>query len=153
MTPKFTLGVGIGSQNIFSSLQVSGGATSLDLTITNGNTPVFVQSKYYLNKKRRRMYAHSRMGYTIGRGTEFNASESHDGFLASYGIGFTKATKRRLKTFFQISQTHNFSSGTALNNDLNGVSTIDYDIWFNRVTLSWGLEFNLAPKIKRTKYR
>jgi len=149
ITPKVTLGLGIGFQRLFSFLQVSAGASTLNLNITNSNIPLFAQGKYYVNRRRRSMYVHGRLGYTVGKNEEFNGSESINGFLASYGIGFTKATKGRVKTFFQITQSHNYSGGSGFSQDINGPANFDYNIWFNRFGMSWGLEYNLSSKYKR----
>tara|TARA_B100000768_G_scaffold168888_1_gene174088 strand:+ start:20220 stop:21035 length:816 start_codon:yes stop_codon:yes gene_type:complete len=151
ITTKTTAGLGIGSQTLFTSFQVPAGATNLNIRISYRSIPIFAQGKYYVNRRRRSMYIHGRLGYTLGKSPEFNANVNNNGFLAAYGIGFTKATKGRMKTFFQITQSHNYSSGTALNQDINGPVTFDYNIWFNRLGMSFGLEYNLSSKFKRTK--
>ncbi|MEZ7998777.1 MAG: hypothetical protein QMC39_02285 [Flavobacteriales bacterium] len=151
ITTKVTAGLGIGSQTLFTSFPLIAGPTNLYITISNRSIPIFAQGKYYVNRLRRSMYIHGRLGYTLGKSQEFNANVTNNGFLAAYGIGFTKATKGRMKTFFQITQSHNYSTGTAFNLDVNGPLTFDYNIWFNRLGMSFGLEYNLSSKYKRTK--
>ncbi len=157
ITPRIDAGIGVGSQRNFSTFTVLSGNNEMTFNINRHSIPLYVQGKYYLNKNRRSMYAHLRVGYTHGKDSDFlEQNTSKNGFLLNYGIGFSKATKGSVKTFFLISQTHNYASGTASAVDqrfFTGFQTerpqFDYNLWLNRLTFSWGLQINLSGKHKK----
>ena len=151
ITPKLSVGMGIGSQINFSNFQINAGESPLWVNIENRSFPVFAQGRYFLNQNKRSFYVNGRMGYTIGRQSAWSNASSNNGFLCNYGIGFARATKGRVKTFIQLNQVHNFGSGETIAWSRWGGEPvpIDYSILFNRLSLTWGLEINLKGKMQK----
>lgn len=144
-TPKISGGIGFGAQN--NHLFINERNAVSGFSVSSGSFPLFFQGKYYLNRKRRSLYAHLKTGYTFGNDSAWDVRRTVDnGFILNYGIGYTRATKSGVKTFFQISQTHNYTSGSDVSFGTNGPINFDYNLWFNRFSVSWGLEFNLGKR-------
>lgn len=151
LTEKISVGAGIGNQIDFTTLQLPTGNSRSFLSISHRTVPLFIQGKYFLNKNKRRLYVHARTGYTIGRQVRWANDTSNNGFTAMYGVGLNKASKRGIRSFVQINQSHTYGSGTSNAWDWEtGLSTeIDYSIWFNRISFTYGVEFNLQRRNKK----
>jgi|GEM_PF-964243 len=149
LTEKLSVGIGIGNQYDETSFELIG--NSRRVFLEHRTTPVFAQGKYFLNLKKKRFYVNSKMGYAIGRSNWWSRNEAYNGFTFQYGIGFNKATKRGVRTFIQLSQTHSYSVGQSSGRfnwwDVNPeIQDFDYKLWINRITFTYGVEINLRKR-------
>ncbi len=148
---KLSVGIGISNQldNVFFDVPLS--VERQWININHRSTPIFIQGKYFLNNRRRRLYAHARLGYSFGRRTWWENSVRNNGFIAQYGIGLNKATRRGIRTFIQLNQSHSYGSGLTSSGNFftNESQIIDYKIWFNRISFTCGVEFNLQRRNKK----
>ncbi len=150
---RLTLGVGIGSKSNFTSVVLPGGDIPVETVFNHVSTTFFGQGRYYFTEGKRRWYVHARMSYLRGRDFGWDVIQSGDGFAVEYGIGMVRASKSRWRLFGEITQSHSYGTGSWVNPSISGQVSGDYNIWFNRISITAGVEYNLQGKHKKKKYQ
>ena len=130
------VGGGIGAHT--NSLSLGDGSGWLWINVTS--IPMYVQGKYYLNNRKHRLYATARAGYVNNTNT-WQVNSIKNGALFQGGVGFTFASKNRVKHYLQISQYALSASGTSRQWDFISGNTFDaeFNVWFTRIMFTYGI--------------
>lgn len=133
---KFSLGVGLGFHNNFFGVQTT---SSFHVGDVRSNT-FFAKGQYNILNRSYRIYATGKIGFANHNETNQIPTIS-DGILLEGGLGIMFASRKRAKYFLELSQYTTHASGVLINNDVNALSDIDFDVWFNRIVFTFGIQF------------
>jgi len=133
LKPNMSLGIGL--SNTIAAAQPYG------LWLDHQFLQPFIYGKYYLNTKRFRYFADSKLGWGLPRVGNF-WNEHSGGLYINPGIGVELANRKKLKWQFRLSQNLQHTTGSQRNFDgFNMPYNVDYNIFYNRTTFSIGLIF------------
>ncbi len=135
-TPRLELGLGIGfHRNSFWF------TTSSDFHFVDVNSfPMYAQAKFDLTQGLRRIYVKGKAGYANNI-MDWGMTSIKDGITLDGAIGVSFPSKGRFKHYVELSQYTSYAQGSHRNFSSNAVSDIDFNVWFNRVVMTWGFEF------------
>ena len=100
---------------------------------------MFVQGKYFINHGNKKYYAKARFGFA----NNYDSWQTYgvrNGIMFEGALGVTFATKKRWKTFVELGQYSSHASGSSRNTDVNALSDIGFNVWFNSFNLTFGIE-------------
>jgi len=103
--------------------------------------PVFAYGRYYLNDKRVRPFAFSRLGYGFRTGIVWN--DNHTGGVHFQpGIGIHFAARKSARFIITLSQMLQHTKGNRTNFDVfSNPVNFRFSHWYNRTMLKIGVEF------------
>ncbi|MBL4706276.1 MAG: hypothetical protein JKY54_17240 [Flavobacteriales bacterium] len=101
--------------------------------------PMFVQGKYIFRFGPRIFYAKARLGYANNY-RSWGITQVKDGITMHGAVGLTFSSKSRLKHFIELGQYTSHASGVARNFSGNALSDIGFNVWFNNVVVTYGIE-------------
>ena len=140
---KLDVGISFGFQYHRRPLETVN--NTFGIWVDSHTIPVLGQARYYLTNTKTRLYGVGKLGYGFATSGGFNNVENLKGGMNFYtGMGLTYATKWNGKFFFEMAQNNQKASGTIFETDFNLLPVeLDYDLWFNRVVISYGLRYKL----------
>lgn len=134
LTDKYAVGFGTGIHMNDSYFR--------GLYATNHFIPVYAHGRYYLGKGRARIYAFTKLGYGIAVRLGFS-DEHSGGVMAQPGVGVVFASRKGKRYTLSLSNYIQHTKGNNTSFDLfNNPIEFDYSLWYNRVILNFGFEFN-----------
>lgn len=101
----------------------------------------FGYGRYYLNQKKRRIFADARVGYGFPRNGGWN-NEHNGGFHFQPGITMMFSSRTDYRFFISLSQYFQYTSG-----EFNGTDGFisdyfaRYDLFYNRTMIKFGFQF------------
>lgn len=132
---KFSLGIGFGFHTNSFFIQT---ISSNHRGNVNSRT-YFVNGQYFFMDRAQRLYATGKIGFADHRESRELPTLSN-GIVLEGGLGIEFATKNRTKYFLELSQYTSNASGVLVSNDVNALSDIEFDIWFNRIVFTMGMQ-------------
>jgi len=133
---RFEIGIGLGFH--YNELDFRTSSSSHWLTVNS--IPFFAQGKYILNDGNKRFYLRGKLAYAYNKLPSWNIISINNGVMLDGALGLMVSTKRRFKYYLELSQYTCSASGTLENFETNAISDIDFDVWFNRVVFTLGIE-------------
>ena len=156
------LGLGSGLHN--NSIPIT--IQDIDLTIEPSTSPHYLQAKYNLTDSYMRFYLKGVVGLILTNPFSSQSSSSSNTFTASNNtttttvnngndnemgttidkgvlfeaaIGFSFASKKKVKHYLELSQYSQKVSGIHTDAFNSNVSDINFNIWINRIQLTYGI--------------
>ncbi len=133
---KFELGIGLG----FHYNELHFRTSSSTHWITVNSIPFFAQGKYIFNDGNKRFYLRGKIGYAYNEISAWGLRSIRNGVMLDGALGVTLASKNRFKYYLELSQYTSFASGAKANFEPNALSDIEFNTWFNRVVVTFGIE-------------
>jgi hypothetical protein len=132
----FDIGIGTGmDHNAFSFYTVD------DFHLVNiVGTPLYIQGKYNLYRKRRIIYLKAKVGMTNNSETA-NIVSVNNGIVMEGGIGMLFPSRLRSRFYFEFSQYTSHAKGIANVASSSILSDVEFDVWFHRFLFTVGVEF------------
>lgn len=127
--------VGVGAALSFNSVWNFRGVSA-----DNHFIPVFAYGRYYLTKKRARLFAFSRLGYGVR--SDLAWGDDHTGGVHFQpGIGVHFAARKSVRFIITLSQMLQHTKGNRVDFDfLSNPVNIDYNFFYNRTMLKVGID-------------
>ena len=133
---KFEIGFGLGFH--YNELQFR--TSSSRHWISVNSIPIFAQGKYIFNEGNKRFYVRGKIGYANNLDSGWGLTSLRNGVMLDGGFGITLPSKNRFKYYFELSQYTSSASGTLTNFEPNAISDIEFNTWYNRVVVTFGIE-------------
>lgn len=131
----FEIGVGMGSHN--NGFEFSTESSHHEIWVPS--VPLFVQGKYFLNERAKRLYVRAKLGY-VNNVEGWGLRSVTNGKLYDLALGITFASRKRTKHYIELSQHSSSAKGMAINQEANAISDIGFDTRFNKIAFTWGIE-------------
>jgi len=133
---RFELGLGLGFH--YNELDFITSSSSHWLTVNS--IPFFAQGKYILNDGTKRFYLRGKLGYSYNKFASWDISNVKNGVMLDGALGLMVSSKKRFKYYLELSQYTSSISGTLENSEPTAISDIDFNVWFNKIVFTLGIE-------------
>ena len=133
---KFEVGLGFGIHSNSFWLRTISSTQFADIV----STTYFLHGKYFIYQGAQKYYVTGKLGYANNH-TNRRLPVVTDGITMEGGVGVLFASRKRSKYFLELSQYTSHATGMLVSNDVNALSDISFDVWFNRIVFTFGVQF------------
>jgi hypothetical protein len=129
------VGLGIGFHTNFLDIPASNTFALIDVE----SYPIFVSGKYFVMPQYiRKPYVKLTVGYN-NNSKGLSLSQVSSGPMFEAGLGVAFSSKRKTKFFMELLQYSSYAKGSIPNINVNSLSDIDFDVWFNQIVFKFGM--------------